>query len=252
MVDHANRPVVGIIMCCQPVKGHPSHTVQDKYLNALLDAGAIPLPLVHGLLQDDAYLQQILPLLDGIMLTGSPSNIEPHHYGETGDEPHVDPGRDSLSFLLIDEAQRRQMPLLGICRGFQEMVVATGGSLHRRLHESGQGFMEHRENKEQPQSAQYGHAHAVTLEPNSLLAKLGGASECRVNSLHMQGVKTLGAGMRVEARAPDGLIEAVRLADHPFAVGVQWHPEWQSRSNPLSRALFDGFIGACRRYRQQK
>ncbi|GAA3539500.1 gamma-glutamyl-gamma-aminobutyrate hydrolase [Zobellella aerophila] len=251
MVYISNMPVVGVIMCRQPVKGHPSHTVQDKYLNALLDAGAIPLPLVHGLLQDDHHLQQLLPLLDGVLLTGSPSNIEPHHYGESGDEPHVDPGRDRLSFRLIDESQRLNMPLLGICRGFQEMVVATGGTLHRRLHEVG-GFIEHREDKDQPLSAQYGHAHAVTALPDSLLARLSGATEHRVNSLHMQGVKSLGAGLVEEAHGPDGLVEAVRLVDHPFALGVQWHPEWQSRDNPLSRTLFDGFIGACRRYREEK
>ncbi|GHA06590.1 gamma-glutamyl-gamma-aminobutyrate hydrolase [Oceanisphaera arctica] len=234
-------------MCRQSVKGHPSHTVQDKYLNALLDAGALPLPLVHGLLQDERFLPQLLPMLDGIMLTGSPSNIEPHHYGESGDEPHVDPGRDRLSFRLIEESQRLSMPLLGVCRGFQEMVVATGGSLHRRLHEV-EAFIEHREDKSQPLTAQYEPAHPVTIEPGGLLARLGGVTGHRVNSLHMQGVKSLGPRLVAEAHGPDGLVEAISLREHPFALGVQWHPEWQSRKNPLSRALFDGFIAACRRY----
>jgi gamma-glutamyl-gamma-aminobutyrate hydrolase len=251
MLDGVNRPVVGIIMCCQPVKGHPSQTVQEKYLNALLDAGAIPLPLAHGLLQDEHNLQQLLPLLDGVLLTGSPSNIEPHHYGESGDELHVDPGRDRLSFQLIDDAQRLAMPMLGICRGFQEMVVATGGALHRRLHEV-DGFIEHREDKELPLPEQYGPAHPLMVVPGSMLASLGGGTEHRVNSLHMQGVKLLGERQVAEAHAPDGLVEAIRLIDHPFALGVQWHPEWESRSNPLSRGLFDGFIAACRHYRQQK
>lgn len=247
MVDIINKPVIGVIMCRQQLGPHPAMTLQEKYLNALLAAGALPFPLAHGLADDERSLAQALALLDGILLTGSYSNMEPHHYGETGEEPLNDPGRDSVSLRLIAEARARRLPLLGICRGFQEMVVAGGGTLHRRLHDTGL-FDEHREDKSQPLAEQYAPAHDIIPDAGGLLARLAGPERRRVNSLHMQGVKALGADTREEARAPDGLIEAISLADHPFALGVQWHPEWQSRDNGLSRALFDGFVEACRRY----
>ena len=247
----AYRPVIGVVMCRQQLGPHPAMTLQQKYLDALLAAGALPLPLIQGLADDQQALSQALTILDGILLTGSYSNMEPHHYGESGEEPHTDPGRDRLSLQLIAAVQARQLPLLGICRGFQEMVVASGGSLHRRLHESGL-FDEHREDKSQPLAQQYGPAHHIMPSAGGLLSQLAGPEAQKVNSLHMQGTKEVGAGARVEATAPDGLVEAISLLDHPFALGVQWHPEWQSRDSGLSRALFDGFIAACRRYHAGK
>ncbi|OIN12244.1 gamma-glutamyl-gamma-aminobutyrate hydrolase [Oceanisphaera psychrotolerans] len=248
MVDIFNKPVVGVIMCRQQLGPHPAMTLQEKYLKALLEAGALPFPLAHGLVEDEQCLTQALDLCDGLLLTGSYSNMEPHHYGETGEEPHTDPGRDRLSLQLIAVARARQLPLLGICRGFQEMVVASGGSLHRRLHETGL-FEEHREDKNLTLAEQYAPAHNLVPQAGGLLSRLVGTEVQRVNSLHMQGTRAVGDGARIEATAPDGLVEAISLLDHPFALGVQWHPEWQSRDNHLSRALFDGFIQACRHYR---
>ncbi|MBR9857047.1 MAG: gamma-glutamyl-gamma-aminobutyrate hydrolase [Gammaproteobacteria bacterium] len=251
MVDIFNKPVVGVIMCRQQLGPHPAMTLQQKYLDALLAAGALPFPLAHGLVEDEQSLTQALAMLDGLLLTGSYSNMEPHHYGESGDEPHTDPGRDRLSLQLIAAAQARQLPLLGICRGFQEMVVASGGRLHRRLHETGQ-FDEHREDKTLTLEQQYGPAHNIIPSDGGLLSRLAGSEAQQVNSLHMQGTRLVGEGARVEATAPDGLVEAISLLDHPFALGVQWHPEWQSRNNPLSRALFDGFVEACRDYQARQ
>jgi gamma-glutamyl-gamma-aminobutyrate hydrolase len=248
MVHIFNKPVVGIIMCRQMLGPHPAMTLQEKYLNAVQAAGLLPFPLAQGLGDDEQGLEQALAMLDGLLLTGSYSNMEPHHYGESGEEPLNDPGRDRLSLRLIAAARQRQLPLFGICRGFQEMVVASGGTLHRRLHDTGL-FDEHREDKQQPLARQYAPAHDIIPEAGGLLARLAGPGRQPVNSLHMQGVKALGAAARVEARAPDGLIEAISLTDQPFALGVQWHPEWLSRDNALSRALFDGFAEACRHYR---
>ena len=251
MVKTAYRPLIGVVMCRQQLGPHPAMTVQQKYLDALLAAGALPLPLVQGLADDERILSQALSILDGILLTGSYSNLEPHHYGESGDEPHTDPGRDRLSLQLIAAAQARQLPLLGICRGFQEMVVASGGQLHRRLHDTGL-FEEHREDKSLSLAQQYGPAHGIVPSVGGLLSQLAGPQTQQVNSLHMQGTKRVGEGARVEATAQDGLVEAISLLNHPFALGVQWHPEWQSRDRALSRALFDGFIAACRRYHAGK
>ncbi|WMC11205.1 gamma-glutamyl-gamma-aminobutyrate hydrolase [Oceanimonas pelagia] len=245
MVHIFNKPWVGVILCRQQLGPHPGLVVQQKYLDAIVAAGAVPVPLVHQLGEDEQALAAMLARLDGIVLTGSYSNMEPHHYGETGEEPHTDAGRDRLSLQLIAAAQTMKLPLFGICRGFQEMVVASGGRLHRRLHETGL-FAEHRENKELPLEMQYAPAHDIQPVAGGLLAQLAGEGVQQVNSLHMQGVKALGPGVRMEATAPDGLVEAISLPDHPFALGVQWHPEWHSRDNALSRALFDGLVAACR------
>ncbi|HMK85777.1 MAG TPA: gamma-glutamyl-gamma-aminobutyrate hydrolase family protein, partial [Steroidobacteraceae bacterium] len=138
------------------------------------------------------------------------------------------------------------LPVLAICRGFQEMNVAYGGTLHQRLHEA--GYSDHREDESMPLEVQYGPAHEVRLEPGGTLARIAGRDRLEVNSLHWQGVETLGTDLRVEARAPDGVIEAFRVADsQSFALAVQWHPEWQFESNPFSRALFAAFGEASRR-----
>lgn len=121
-----NRPMIGVVMCRNSIKGHPSQTLQEKYINAVLNAGGLPVPLPH-IVAESVLLDQLLAELDGIMLPGSPSNVQPHLYGENGDEPAADPGRDTLSIALIERALERRIPLFAICRGLQELVVATGG-----------------------------------------------------------------------------------------------------------------------------
>lgn len=245
-----NRPLIGVVMCRNRIKGHFSQTLQEKYLNAVLSAGGVPVPLPHALAEPE-ILDTLLPQLDGIMLPGSPSNVQPHLYGENGDEPDADPGRDTLSMALIERALARRIPLFAICRGLQELVVATGGTLYRRLFEQPE-LLEHREDPELPLAQQYAPSHEVQVQPGGLISRLvPGCNRFWVNSLHGQGVKTLGPRLRVEARSTDGLVEAVSVEDHPFVLAVQWHPEWNSNEYALSRLLFEGFITACRGYRAE-
>jgi len=148
---------------------------------------------------------------------------------------------------LIPRAVAAGVPVLGICRGFQEMNVAFGGTLWQKLHEV-PGHLDHREAKDQPIDRQYAPAHEVTLAPGGLLQRLaGGVDRLQVNSLHNQGVRELGAGLSVEARASDGVIEAFRVTAAPsFALAVQWHPEWRVLDDAFSLALFAAFGAACR------
>ena len=226
---------------------HPFHAVGEKYIRAVAEAaGAIP--MLIPALADLVDSQEILERVDGILFTGSPSNVEPHHYAGTPSTPGTlhDPHRDAITLPLIPRAVQSGVPVFGVCRGFQEMNVSFGGTLHQKLHEV-PGFLNHRDDDTQPLEAQYGPAHDVTLEPGGLLRALAGVDHVRVNSLHSQGVDRLADNLVVEARAPDGVIEAFRVKDAPrFAVAVQWHPEWEVMSNALSRALFAAFGAASR------
>ena len=221
--------------------------VGEKYIDAIA-SGARALPLLVPSLTPTLDLAQLVGACDGILFTGSPSNVEPHHYGGPASAPGTlhDPSRDSTTLPLIPAAIAAGLPVLAICRGFQEMNVAYGGTLHQRLHEV--GFSDHREDETQPLDVQYGPAHEVLLEPGGMLRNIAGQDRLEVNSLHWQGIDTLGRGLAVEARAPDGVIEAFRAADsESFALGLQWHPEWQFERNPFSSALFEAFGEAARR-----
>jgi putative glutamine amidotransferase len=226
----------------------PYHLAGEKYVTAALDAaGAIPV-IVPALGRELNY-EGLLDSFDGLLFTGSPSNVEPHHYrGEPSEAGTLhDPQRDATTLPLIPRAVAAGVPVLGICRGFQEMNVAFGGTLWQKLHEQ-PGFLDHREGKDLPLEQQYGAAHEVVLEPGGVLQRLaGGAERLQVNSLHSQGVRELGPGLTVEARATDGVIEAFRVAAAPgFALAVQWHPEWRVLENKFSTALFAAFGAACR------
>jgi putative glutamine amidotransferase len=221
--------------------------VGEKYIDAIA-SGAGALPLLVPSLTPTLDSSQLVEACDGILFTGSPSNVEPHHYGGPASAPGTlhDPSRDATTLPLIPRAIAAGVPVLAICRGFQEMNVAFGGTLHQRLHEA--GYSDHREDESQPLHVQYGPAHEVLLEPGGLLRKIAGRDRLEVNSLHWQGVDTLGRGLAVEARAPDGVIEAFRVIDsRSFALGLQWHPEWQHAENPFSCALFEAFGEAARR-----
>lgn len=247
MENIMHKPLIGVVMCSNRLKGQQTQTLQDKYLNAIIFAGGLPIALPHALAEPE-LLAAVLPKLDGIYLPGSPSNVQPHLYGENGDEPYADPGRDVLSMALIAAGLERRIPIFAICRGLQELVVATGGTLYRRLSEQPE-LLEHREDPELPVELQYAPSHEVQVQEGGLLAQLiPGCHTFWVNSLHGQGAKTLGPQLRVEARSPDGLVEAVSVTGHPFALGVQWHPEWNSTEYALSRMLFAGFITACQNF----
>ncbi len=241
------RPVIGIPADRRVIKQHPSHVVGEKYIRAVAEAaGAIPLliPALGEVVASDEILERV----DGILLTGSVSNVEPHLYqGPSSAHGTLhDAARDATTLTLIPRAVRAGVPVFGICRGFQEMNVAFGGTLTQKLHEV-PGNLDHRDDESQPLEVQYGPAHEVLLEPGGVLRSLAGADRVRVNSLHSQGVERLGRELVVEARAPDGVIEAFRVEHAPrFALAVQWHPEWQVMSNSLSQALFAAFGAASR------
>jgi putative glutamine amidotransferase len=227
---------------------HYFHCVGEKYIAAIAD-GADATPVLLPALGQALDLRELLADFDGILLTGSPSNVEPHHYGGPASDPGTlhDPHRDATTLPLIPHIVQAGLPLLAICRGFQEMNVAFGGALWQKLHET-PGHLMHKENVEAPLDEQYGPAHAVSLTPGGQLHELAGGERLEVNSLHSQGVRTLGSGLEVEARAPDGVIEAFRVRNAPsFALAVQWHPEWKFHGNAFSRALFKAFGDAARK-----
>ena len=226
---------------------HPFHAVGEKYIAAVAEA-ADCLPLLIPVLETPLDVTEILARVDGIFFPGSPSNVEPVRYAGSASVTGTlhDPHRDATTLSLIPRAVASGVPVFGVCRGFQEMNVAMGGTLHQRVHEI-EGLDDHREDKEQPLEVQYGPAHDVVLEPGSLLRRIAGQERVQVNSLHWQGVDRLAPDLSVEARATDGLVEAFRVRSSPsFALAVQWHPEWQVMSNPFSRALFAEFGKAAR------
>ena len=245
-----NRPLVGVISDRRMLGPHAFHMVGEKYLKAVADgAGAYPVSLPS--LAEGFDVPDILDRLDGLLLTGSPSNVEPRHYLGDPSEPGTwhDPERDLAALALIPAAIRAGMPLLAICRGFQEMNVAFGGSLHQKVHEV-PGYRVHKENPDDPLDVQYGPAHGVEFVPGGLLEHIIGRGEARVNSLHSQAVDRLGEGLRVEAVAEDGLVEAFTVEASPgFTLAVQWHPEWRVKQHPESMAIFRAFGDACRAYR---
>lgn len=248
-----NRPLVGVVSDRRMVGAHAFHMVGEKYLRAVVDgAGAYPIGLPS--LPEGFDVTDILDRLDGLFLTGSPSNVEPRHYLGEPSRPGTwhDPERDVAALALIPAAIRAGMPLFAVCRGFQEMNVACGGSLHAHVHEV-PGYQSHKKNPDDPLDVQYAPSHPVDLVSGGMLHSITGLTRVRVNSLHSQGIDRLGQGLTVEARADDGLIEAFRVTGSAgFTLGVQWHPEWKVTENPVSLAIFHAFGEACRGYRRRQ
>jgi putative glutamine amidotransferase len=241
------KPVIGVPADRRLLGSHWFHCVGEKYLAAIIDA-ADAVPLVVQSFGERMELEVLLERCDGVLLTGSPSNVEPHHYDGPASAPGTwhDPERDATTLPLIPRAVAAGLPLLAICRGFQELNVAYGGTLHQKLHEI-PGFLMHKEDDSQPLEAQYAESHEVLLTPGGIFERIAGRDRIRVNSLHSQGIDRLGAGLVAEGRAPDGVIEAVSVADAPgFALAAQWHPEWQVLKNDFSKALFAAFGDAAR------
>ena len=241
------RPLIGIPADRRRIGLHPFHAVGEKYITAVLDAGGA-LPLLIPSLGRELALDELLETVDGLLLTGSPSNVEPHHYQGDPSAPGTwhDPARDATTLPLIPRAVAAGIPVLGICRGFQEMNVAFGGTLWQQVHDV-PGLLCHHENPADALDAQYGPAHEVRLVPGGLLHDIAGREALCVNSLHHQGVRDLAPGLVAEAHAPDGLVEALRVRDaRRFAVAVQWHPEWKATTNVFSTALFARFTAAAR------
>lgn len=250
------RPLVGVTACFKENgRGGWHHTVGDKYVQAAIRAvGGLPIVIPafgREFAEDEAMteaLDRVLDLLDGVLLTGSPSNVEPHHYGgmPSRDGTAHDSARDATTLPLIRHAVDHAVPLFAICRGLQEVNVAMGGSLHQLVHEV-EGRRDHRSPKSSDTDVNYAPAHDIEIMEGGLLDRLLRRRRVAVNSLHAQGVDRLAPGARLEAVADDGQVEAFSLPDAPaFALALQWHPEHRALDNAVSMKLFDAFAAACR------
>ncbi len=255
------QPVVGVSCCLRSIAfgdypATPHHTVFHKYIDYVCDVlGAVPvlLPAVPDVAAVPGALSSLLQRLDGILLTGSPSNVGVRRLeGEFSKiEPRgtADHARDFTTMRLIQGALAARIPVLGICRGMQELNVALGGDLHEEVH-AVEGNIDHRSDKTLPYDQRYQPRHRLRLVQGSRLHALVRAAglmqdEFEVNSLHGQGVSRIPHGLSAQAYADDGLAEAIALDGDQFALGVQWHLEWMDRTRPLEAAITAGFRDAC-------
>ena len=248
-----SKTVIGVPADRRIVDPHPVHMAGEKYLHALIE-GSDALPLIIPALGNSLEIEEILEHVDGLLFTGSPSNVEPHHYDGHPSEPGTlhDPNRDSMTLPLAKRAFATGVPVLALCRGHQEFNVVLGGTLHQKVHDV-PGHANHRENPDVTLDEQYGPAHEVNLVEGGLLHGLAGTTTVMVNSLHSQGVAKLAAGVTVEAVAPDGLIEAFVVdSAKGFALSIQWHPEWKVTESEFSMAIFKAFGDACKQYAATK
>jgi putative glutamine amidotransferase len=231
------RPVLGVTCCNQALEGETAQTVIDRYIRAAMtwaDASALLAPAIPELM----HAGDVAARLDGLLLTGSPSNVGAALYGEAAADASgpFDAGRDAMALALIEAMLARGRPVFGVCRGFQEINVAFGGALDRDVAASG---FAHHAPADAGLEALFGHRHEVALTPGGVLAAASGRERLTVNSVHYQGVSRLGRDLAVEARAPDGLVEAVsaRVGDAQV-LAVQWHPEWRTDEDDASKLIF--------------
>ncbi len=234
-------PLIGITSSRKlNAKGLPIIFVMEAYIQAISRAGAVPVIVPLGLPEEG--LQNILPRLDGILFSGG-GDIAPERFN--GDEhpavSEVDADRDRVEIHLAQAAAQQGMPFLGICRGIQVVNVALGGTLYTHISDQLPGALKHNYYPDIPRDYL---AHSVRVESDSRLGMILGGCEFEVNSLHHQGIETPAPGLSITAHAPDGLIEAVELPDHPFGLAVQWHPEWLQAYETM-RALFGAFVKAA-------
>ncbi|AOB30842.1 peptidase C26 [Bordetella sp. H567] len=241
------RPIVGVVCDRFYVGEHDLHSAKHSYIDALISVAGVAPVLIPATDQ----LADVAPYLDavsGLLFPGGASNVEPARYGGPArPDMLLDRDRDHVAIALMQGAASRDMPILAICRGFQELNVAFGGTLSPDIYTDGYADY-HREDPREPLEARYRFKHPIALTEGGKLEALAGAGTVTVNSLHMQGVGSLASPLAVEAAAPDGLVEAIRLRRHAFAIGVQWHPETSARTDGFSRALFEAFGAACRRH----
>jgi len=240
-------PVVGIPCDYRMTGAHPFHMVGEKYI-AEVREGSDALPLLIPVLDPPLDIAELLARVDGLLLTGSPSNVAPKLYGGATPRDGVlqDERRDATALDLVREAVAKGTPTFCVCRGFQELNVAFGGTLHQHIAEV-EGRSDHREDKAASLDVQYGPAHDVSVAAGGLLAKIVRERTFKVNSLHSQGIDRLAPSLHADAVAPDGQIEAVSMPRaKSFLLGVQWHPEWRWSENPVSREIFAAFGKALR------
>jgi putative glutamine amidotransferase len=241
-VSELSRPVLGIIACNRAFQSgtcshEPAQVVMERYIRAAMtyaNVAALIIPVLPDLMSAD----EVAPRLDGILLTGSPSNVAPDRYGDNGGDGPYDPSRDEIAMGLVHRMIDLKKPVFGICRGFQEINVALGGTL-RRDTSSNETLIRHHAPGDVSFDAMFDHRHPVALAQGGMLAAGYGRSEIEVNSVHYQGIDTLAQGLEIEATAPDGIIEAYSARPNGAPVlAVQWHPEWNTQNNPDSQTYF--------------
>ncbi|MEV6398706.1 gamma-glutamyl-gamma-aminobutyrate hydrolase family protein [Streptomyces sp. NPDC051907] len=236
-----STPLVALACVTEDLDGVPHAAVRQVYVSALEDVAGCAVALVQG---PAAWLPSVLDRFDGIVLGGHESNVAPERYGGTPAPGARVPERDELALSLLPLAIGAGLPVLGICRGLQELNVAYGGTLRDiGALPIGAG---HREDLSLPRDEQYLPAHDIAVTADGLLREIVGQDTVRVNSLHQQAIDRLAPGLRLEAATADGVVEAVSVADAPaFALAVQWHPEWYASSDPVSKPLFAAFGAAA-------
>lgn len=238
------RPVLGVTCCNRPFGEEIAQVVINRYVAAAMKFGDVAALLVPAL-PDLMNAREVASRLDGLLLTGSPSNVEPDRYGEVDpDAGPFDPGRDAMTFALIEAMTELKRPIVGVCRGFEEINVAFGGTLAR-------GLVDHHAPRDASLDDVFAFGHEVNLTPGGVLARAYGRDKLEVNSVHYQAIGRLGEGLTVEAVAPDGLVEAVSARPNGApVVAVQWHPEWRVETNPDSQTFF-ALMGRLLRGEQQ-
>jgi putative glutamine amidotransferase len=242
-------PVVGIPCDYRVLGPHPSHVAGDKYARAVRESTGAVVLLIPSL-STPVPPGEILATVDGLLFTGSPSNVAPHHYSGMAARDGVlqDENRDATTLPLLRAAIEAAVPTLCLCRGFQELNVAMGGSLHQHVHEV-EGRLDHREDHDAPLDEQYGPAHEVRVVEGGLLATIVRERRFQVNSLHAQGINRLAPPLHADALAPDDTVEAVSLPGAKgFVLGLQWHPEWRWSENPVSREIFGAYAEAVQKH----
>jgi len=242
----AARPWVAVVADRIETNGRYEQRVAEQYLEPLWALAGVE-PVLLPARVDGASVPGLLARCAGVCLTGARSNLHPEHYGATTTAPcaPLDQARDATALAVAVLATTHGLPLLGICRGLQELNVALGGSLHPALHTL-PGRLDHRA-PEGPTKERYAERHTVQFRPGGLLARLTGLSGWPVNSLHAQGIERLASGLTIEAEATDGTIEAVSVEAHPFALALQWHLEYEALTNPVARAVYSAFGAAIQR-----
>ncbi|KDN21593.1 gamma-glutamyl-gamma-aminobutyrate hydrolase family protein [Amycolatopsis rifamycinica] len=230
------RPLVALAASAEPVGGVPHLAVREVYVQALERVSGCAVAVVGGPAPD---LAELLGRFDGVVFGGHETDVEPTRYGDPPRSGPADPARDELALRVLPAALLAGVPVLGICRGLQELNVALGGTLRDLPGD------EHREDLSLPRDRQYLPAHEVHLSEGGVLRQLLGYASVPVNSLHHQAIDRLAPDLRVEAVAADGVVEAASAGD-AFCLAVQWHPEWYAGTDPVSTAIFHGFGVAAR------
>lgn len=242
-------PIVAIPADVRQFEGYVWHAAPHQYLAAALQGSGV-IPMVVPAFESGIDVDSVLDRVDGVLISGSKTNVHPSHYGvfETPEHGPFDPARDTVSLALIRGAVTRGVPLLAICRGVQELNVALGGTLANDI-QTLPGRIDHRKPEGDDLDISFAARHPVQVKEGSCLADILGAGEVRVNSLHRQAIADIAPSLQVEATAEDGTVEAVSVVDAKgFAVGVQWHPEYWFKSDAPSAAIFRGFGDAVRAY----